>query len=69
MCTVKVTGQHPTYPHFFSTFYKGSRYDVNTKSGKVFFKGVNDKGSYSYEVKSSEIHNTIFAAVEEHLSK
>ncbi|CAH9013940.1 conserved hypothetical protein [Vibrio phage 277E43-1] len=69
MYTVKVTGQHPIYDNFFSTLYKGVRYDANTKSGKVFFKGVNDRGSYSYEVKSSEIINIIFAAIEKHLSK
>lgn len=69
MTTVTVTGTHPVYPHFLSTLHKGQRFDVNTKSGKVFFKGVNDRGSYSYEVKSANVCSIIFEAVEKHLAK
>lgn len=67
MTTATVTSQHTNYPHYFTTLYKGKRFDVNTKSGKAFFRGGNEMGSYSYEVKSSNILNILFKAVEKHL--
>ncbi len=67
MTTATVTSQHPNFPHYFTTLYKGKRFDVNTKSGKAFFKGVNEKGSYSYEIKSISILNILFKAVGKHL--
>ena len=68
MNTVKITGQNPVYPHYVSTFYMGKRYDVNIKTGKVFFKGVNSRGSFSREVEGIDLVELLVNATKDYLN-
>lgn len=69
MTIATVTSQNPIYPYCFTTLYKGQRFDVNIESGGVFFKGVNNNGSYSYKVQSENVRSIVMEAVEKHLTK
>lgn len=65
MATIKVTSQHPIHKHCFTTLVNDHlRIDVNTKSMKAYLQKFDPrKGSYSVELKDSELKSVVISAV------